>query len=182
MTPGLKLYYLRSREKKITQSTLAQELQIRQATISNLEQDLSKPGIDLLLKLCRYFDVTPTWLLDDGAHFEPQASDRWSNRGGLTTAGQYLEVDERALHPLKGGTCLVALLPGTPIYDEAAARLRAQSGDEKTLEEMLELDRKRRAKQQSDLRKELEAERTTKRLRRRGLSNGQAGKYFDSKA
>ena len=182
MTLGLKLYYLRTREKKVTQSTLARELGIRQATISNLEQDLSKPGLDLLIKFCRYFDVTPTWLLDDETHFEPQASDRWSNRRGLTTAGQYLEIDERALHPLQDNSFLVAMLPGTPIYDEAAARLRAQSGDEASLNEMLELDRQRRDKSQISLRKELEAERTTKRLRRRGLSKDQAEKYFDSKA
>ncbi len=182
MTLGLKLYYLRTREKRVTQSTLAGELTIRQATISNLEQDLSKPGIDLLLKFCRYFDVTPTWLLDDESHSEPQASDRWTNRSGLTTAGQYLEIDEKALHPLQGKSYLVALLPGTPIYDEPAARLRAQSGDEDSLTEMLELDRQRREIAQVELRKELEAERTTKRLRRRGLSKDQANKYFDSKA
>lgn len=178
MTLGLKLYYLRTREKKVTQSTLARELSIRQATISNLEQDMSKPGLDLLLSLCRYFDVTPTWLLDDDAHFEPQASDRWSNRRGLTTAGQYLEVEERALHPLQGNKFLVALLPGTSIYDESAARLRAQSGDESKLRELVDLDRQTRQKAQVTLRKELEAERITKRLRRRGLSKGQAEKYF----
>jgi len=178
MTLGLKLYYLRTREKKVTQSTLARELSIRQATISNLEQDMSKPGLDLLLSLCRYFDVTPTWLLDDETHFEPQASDRWSNRRGLTTAGQYLEVEERALHPLQGNKFLVALLPGTSIYDESAARLRAQSGDESKLRELVDLDRQTREKAQASLRKELEAERITKRLRRRGLSKGQAEKYF----
>jgi transcriptional regulator with XRE-family HTH domain len=178
MTLGLKLYYLRTREKKVTQSTLARELSIRQATISNLEQDMSKPGLDLLVSLCRYFDVTPTWLLDDKTHFEPQLSDRWSNRRGLTTAGQYLEIEERALHPLQGSKFLVALLPGTLIYDESAARLRAQSGDEAALRELVDLDRQTREKAQVVLRKELEAERITKRLRRRGLSKGQAEKYF----
>jgi len=172
MSLGLKLYYLRTRERQITQATMARELRVRQATISNLEQDISRPSLELLLALCRYFDVTPTWLLDDEGPLEPQASDRWSNRNGLTTTGQYLEVEARALHPLPGERFLVAMLPGTPILDEEAARIRATDGED--LESKLEVEQQRRRRQNRELRRELERERTTKRLRRRGVSDVKA--------
>lgn len=76
----LKLYFLRTREKKMTQKKVATELAIRQATLSNLEQGSSMPSLDILMKLCEFYNVTPTWLLDDGAPLCPTANDRWTVR------------------------------------------------------------------------------------------------------
>lgn len=76
----LKLYYLRTREKKMTQKKVATELEIRQATLSNLEQGSSMPSLDILMKLCEFYNVTPTWLLDDSAPLCPTGNDRWAAR------------------------------------------------------------------------------------------------------
>ncbi len=76
----LKLYYLRTREKKMTQKKVATKLEIRQATLSNLEQGSSMPSLDILLKLCEFYNVTPTWLLDEKAPLVPTPNDRWTAR------------------------------------------------------------------------------------------------------
>lgn len=172
MSLGLKLYYLRTRVKKITQTVMAKDLGIRQATISNIEQGLSQPSLPLLRQLCEYFDVTPTYLLDDDGGLEAGEADKWSNRHGLATSGQYLEVPESALHELEskspnGKNYLIALLPGTPVYDEEAAKTRARHGSGDLIEAYrVELAKRRRTAKA--LRAQLDAERHASRLRRRG--------------
>lgn len=168
MSLGLKLFYLRTRILKITQAVMAKDLGIRQATISNIEQDSSEPGLKLLRTFCEYFDVTPTYLLNDAGFLEPQASDRWSNRKGLVTTGQYLELKRNALHELPGKTFLVALLPGTPVYDEQSARVRAANTDSSDLVQAFRLEQSRRKHKQSELEKELREERSISRHRRKG--------------
>ena len=83
----LKLYYLRTREKKMTQKKVATQLEIRQATLSNLEQGSSMPSLDILLKLCEFYNVTPTWLLDDKAPLVPTPNDRWTARDKVRGKG-----------------------------------------------------------------------------------------------
>ena len=167
MSLGLKLYYLRTRVKKVTQTVMARELKIRQATISNVEQGLSQPSLPLLRTLSEYFDVTPTYLLDEDGPIELTATDRWSNRRGLATAGQFLEVPKSAIHELDGDSSLVAMLPGTPVYDEAAARARA-TRNEADLAQAHRGEIARRTEMERELRSELETERYASRLRRRG--------------
>lgn len=171
MSLGLKLYYLRTRVKKVTQTTMAKDLRIRQATISNIEQGLSQPSLPLLRAFCRYFDVTPTYLLDEEGRIELGPSERWSHRHGLATTGQFLEVQANALQRL-GNTdgYLVALLPGTPIYDEEAARKRA-TADESELRQAYREELDARREREAELRRELEGERYASRMRRRGASS-----------
>lgn len=182
MSLGLKLYYLRTRVKKVTQTTMAKDLRIRQATISNIEQGLSQPSLPLLRAFCRYFDVTPTYLIDEEGGIELGPSERWSHRHGLATAGQFLEVRANALQELDGtGSYLVAMLPGTPVYDEDAARKRATSGATE-LQQAYEKELAERSTREADLRRELEGERYTSRMRRRGASSLATAKSTESRA
>jgi len=170
MSLGLKLYYLRTRVKKVTQTVMAKDLKIRQATISNIEQGLSQPSLPLLRAFCRYFDVTPTYLLDEDGSLVTGPAVRWSGRHGLVGAGQYVEVPKKALLELpESASCLVALLPGTPVYDEEAARARAR-GSRTDLTDAYKLEVARRRSETEELRRELESERRASRMRRRGHS------------
>lgn len=176
MSLGLKLYFLRTRVKKVTQTTMAKDLRIRQATISNIEQGLSQPSLPLLRAFCRYFDVTPTYLLDEEGSIEISPAERWSQRRGLATSGQFLEVRPNALQKLDGSsTYLVALLPGTPIYDEEAARKRA-TGDATEVQQAYASEVASRREREVELRRELEGERYASRMRRRGTTKVAAGK------
>jgi transcriptional regulator with XRE-family HTH domain len=169
---GLKLYYLRTRRKQVTQMAMAKELGIRQATISNLEQDISQPSLPLLRVLCGYFDVSPSYLLDDEGPLDPSPTERWSKRHELVSVGQYLEVGANAIHELPDGNRLVAILPGLPVYDEEAAKQRAKGDPSLADAHTLQIERKRR--QEQELRQQLENERRASRLRRRGVSRDQA--------
>jgi len=94
----LKLYYLRTRVMKMTQKTVATKLKIRQATLSNLEQGSSTPSIDIFQKLCEFYNVTPTWLLDDKAPLKPVANDKWTNRAKVRgAAGKMSPAQQRKL-------------------------------------------------------------------------------------
>ncbi|MFQ5506217.1 MAG: helix-turn-helix domain-containing protein [Planctomycetota bacterium] len=177
MSIGLKLYYLRSRVKKTTQTIMSKDLKIRQATISNIEQDLSLPSVPLLKTLCQYFDVTPTFLLDDEGPLQPRETDRWSTRHGRVSVGQYLEVPENAIHKLED-SYLVAMLPGTTVYDEEAARSRASGSEQSQLEQANALEMARRKQEEIALRRELQVERQTSRLRRRGVPGSKLEKML----
>ena len=47
---GLKIFYLRTREQRLSQAQLAKALGIRQATLSHVEQGISLPSCTLLLQ------------------------------------------------------------------------------------------------------------------------------------
>ena len=169
---GLKLYFLRTRRKQVTQMAMAKELGIRQATISNLEQDISQPSLPLLRVLCGYFDVSPSYLLDDEGPLEPSPTERWSRRHQLVAVGQYLELGSNAIHELADGKRLVAILPGIPVYDEEAAKQRAAGDPSIADAHTLQNERKRR--QEAELRQQLENERQASRMRRRGVSRSKS--------
>jgi DNA-binding XRE family transcriptional regulator len=81
----LKLFYLRTRLKREAQGVTAKILGVRPATMSHLEQGRSLPTLPMLLALCKHYDVTPTYLLDDerpidlrpGAIAGPNATASW---------------------------------------------------------------------------------------------------------
>ena len=170
MSLGLKLYYMRTRAKKVTQTQMAKDLEIRQATISNIEQGISQPSLPLLKTLCRYFDVTPTYLLDEEGPVRPGPAERWTNRHGLISSGHYVEVPANTVHKLTPNTCLVALLPSTPIYDEEAMQQRV-NGTTEDLVGAYRIEQTRRRSEAEQLRHELDSERRASRLRRRGLKH-----------
>lgn len=171
MSLGLKLYYLRTRVKKVTQTTMSKDLRIRQATISNIEQGLSQPSLPLLRALCRYFDVTPTYLLDEEGAIELGPAERWSHRHGLASAGNFLEVRKNAVQAIDDAeSFLVAMLPGTPVYDEDAARKRLTSSSLE-LQNAFQSELDARLERETKLRRELEGERRASRMRRRGSAD-----------
>jgi transcriptional regulator with XRE-family HTH domain len=127
----LKLFYLRTRLKREAQGVTAKTLGVRPATMSHLEQGRSLPTLPMLVALCKHYDVTPTYLLDDGRPIEPASRDRWSERDNVVARGSWLEVADAALVSAHDGTRLAAVQPGARSYDAAgqAQRLTCATKD-----------------------------------------------------
>ncbi len=164
----LKLFYLRTRFKREPQGVTAKKLGVRPATMSHLEQGRSLPTLPMLESLCRHYDVTPTYLLDDTRPIEPEVRDRWSERDAQISRGDWLEVPDGAAIKAADGTLLCPVMGGARFYSSSdqAQRMLCQSSDEaaalekqieasseerdRTLEEMLRAEllaqRKPRAK------------------------------------
>jgi transcriptional regulator with XRE-family HTH domain len=120
----LKLFYLRTRLKREAQGVTAKILGVRPATMSHLEQGRSLPTLPMLLALCKHYDVTPSYLLDDERPIEPAGRDRWSERGNVVSRGNWLEVPEGAMVTTHDGARLVAVQPGARYYDATAQAQR----------------------------------------------------------
>lgn len=120
----LKLFYLRTRVKREAQGVTAKILGVRPATMSHLEQGRSLPTLPMLLALCKHYDVTPTYLLDDERPIEPKGRDRWNERNDVVARGSWLEVGEGALVTAHDGARLVAVQAGSRHYDSAAQAQR----------------------------------------------------------
>ena len=116
----LKLFYLRTRIKREAQGVTAKTLGVRPATMSHLEQGRSQPTLPMLLALCKHYDVTPTYLLDDTRPIDPQARDRWSERQNVIALGDWMEVPEGAMVTTHDGVRLVAMQSGARSYSAAA--------------------------------------------------------------
>ena len=120
---GLKLFYLRTRERGLSQQEVADRLGVRQATLSQIERGRALPSCTLLGELCRFFDVTPTYFLDAERGVIPLPTERWTLRNALVSVGMWVEVDRENLVVGEDGRLLVPLVEGGGFYDEAAARL-----------------------------------------------------------
>lgn len=138
---GLKIFYLRTRVRQVSQQQLADDLGVRQATLSNIERGSSQPTVPLVIELCKYFDVTPTYLIDDDHGLVPLPSDRWSVRDSLVTAGMWIEAPKKALLDVGKGKVLCPIVPGEAFYDDEARRQR-QRDREAELEALYESRRK----------------------------------------
>ena len=79
----LKLFFLRTRYKREPQGVTAKTLGVRPATMSHLEQGRSLPTLPMLMALCKHYDVSPNYLLDDERGIEPQSRDRLSESDAL---------------------------------------------------------------------------------------------------
>ena len=120
----LKLFYLRTRLKREAQGVTAKILGVRPATMSHLEQGRSLPTLPMLLALCKHYDVTPSYLLDDERPIDPSNRDRWSERNDVVARGSWLEVPEGAMVTTHDGARLVAVQPGARYYDASAQAQR----------------------------------------------------------
>jgi len=118
---GLKVFYLRTRERGMTQQAVADAMNVRQATLSNIERGSSYPSAAMLLELSRFYDVTPTYLLDDERGVVPLPTERWSMRGGLVTAGMWVEVPRDKVVDLANGNVMCPLQSGQRFFDAEAA-------------------------------------------------------------
>ncbi|MCA8965905.1 MAG: helix-turn-helix transcriptional regulator [Planctomycetes bacterium] len=125
----LKLFYLRTRLKREAQGVTAKILGVRPATMSHLEQGRSLPTLPMLLALCKHYDVTPTYLLDDARPIDPSGRDRWSERNNVVARGSWLEVAEAAMVTAHDGTRLAAVQPGARFFDAAAQAQRVTCPD-----------------------------------------------------
>jgi transcriptional regulator with XRE-family HTH domain len=120
----LKLFYLRTRLKREAQGVTARTLGVRPATMSHLEQGRSMPTLAMLLDLCKHYDVTPTYLLDDERPIDPAPRDRWSERASLIARGSWLEVAEGSWVTTNDGIKLCPVVPGARFYDSGAQAQR----------------------------------------------------------
>ena len=120
----LKLFYLRTRLKREAQGVTAKILGVRPATMSHLEQGRSLPTLPMLVALCKHYDVTPSYLLDDDRPIDPNTRDRWSERDAVVSRGSWLEVPEGAMVTAHDGARLVAVQSGARFYDAAAQAQR----------------------------------------------------------
>ena len=166
----LKLFYLRTRYKREPQGVTAKILGVRPATMSHLEQGRSLPTLPMLEALCKHYDVTPTYLLDDGRPIEPQARDRWSERNSVICRGDWLEVPEGAAIKTADGFSLCPVMGGARFYDSTAQaqRMLCQSRDEaEELEKTLvQSEQSRDSALEELLRKELLAQRKPRTKKR----------------
>jgi transcriptional regulator with XRE-family HTH domain len=137
----LKLFYLRTRVKREAQGVTAKTLAVRPATMSHLEQGRSLPTLPMLLALCKHYDVTPTYLLDDERPIDPTSRDRWTERDNVIARGNWLEVGEGAMVTAHDGARLIAVQSGARYYDASAQAQRmtcATAGAAKELEASLQ--------------------------------------------
>ncbi len=177
----LKLFYLRTRYKREPQGVTARTLGVRPATMSHLEQGRSMPTLPMLFALCRHYDVTPTYLLDDDRPIEPQPRDRWTEREAVICRGDWLEVPEGAAIKTADGVWLCPVMGGARFYDSTAQaqRMLCRSKDEAIeLEQSLRNAEKGRDDSLDELlRKELLAQRkprTKKKASSEVAANGKA--------
>ena len=124
---GLKLFYLRTRERGLSQRQVADAVGVRQATLSHIEQGVSQPNSALLVQLCRFLDVTPTFLLDDERGILPRTAERWQNRDALVTTGDWIELPRDALAETPDGRLLCPIRAGEAFFDDEAV-VRGWSG------------------------------------------------------
>jgi transcriptional regulator with XRE-family HTH domain len=169
---GLKLFYLRSRERGLSQRQVAESIGVRQATLSYVEQGITMPNCALLLELSRFYDVTPTFLLDEARGVVPRVHERWRHRDALVTAGSYVEAPRTELVTTADGKILCPLLVGERFFDAEAVELRrgarsAEAADAAIDARMLERDRG-----EAELAAALEAELLAQTRKRRGSARG----------
>ena len=128
----LKLFYLRTRYKREPQGVTAKTLGVRPATMSHLEQGRSLPTLPMLMALCKHYDVTPTYLLDDERPIEPQTRDRLSERNAVVSHGDWLEVPDGAAIKTGDGIWLCPVMEGARHYDPSAQaqRMLCRSAEE----------------------------------------------------
>ena len=125
----LKLFYLRTRYKREPQGVTAKILGVRPATMSHLEQGRSLPTLPMLLSLCRHYDVTPSYLLDDDCSIEPTIRHRWSERSAAVSRGNWLEVPDGASVKTNDGVWLCPVMNGARFYDSSAQAQRMLCSD-----------------------------------------------------
>jgi len=150
----LKLFYLRTRVKREAQGVTAKTLAVRPATMSHLEQGRSLPTLPMLLALCKHYDVTPTYLLDDDRPIDPSGRDRWNDRDNVVARGSWLEVAEGAMVATHDGARLVAVQPGARYYDATAQAQRmtcTNAAAAKELETALQVAGKQRDRELEEL-------------------------------
>ena len=164
---GLKIYYLRTREKRLKQSEVAKTLGVRQGTLSYIENDITSPQLALLLSLSEFFDVTPTFLADPERGVVPRPTERWGLRNSLVTLGMFVEVSEESVVALGDGRRLCRIGAGDSFFDAEAAAARTAHGREADAQRVLEEFDAARAAEERELEQALAQERE-RHPRRRG--------------
>lgn len=164
----LKLFFLRTRVKREAQGVTARTLGVRPATMSHLEQGRSIPTLPMLYALCRHYDVTPSYLLDDERPIELAGADRWSQRQNLVARGSWLEVADGALVAAADGSKLCPVLDGARVFDAAAHSQRVVCNSPAAVRELEQRLRDAGSKRDRDLEEMLQRELLGQRKPRHG--------------
>lgn len=80
MTLGSKIKLLRN-ERNMTQPDLATALGVTVRTIAYYENDERQPKKELIIKLCKIFDVSTDYLLSESESFLLDATEKYGYRG-----------------------------------------------------------------------------------------------------
>jgi len=80
MTLGSKIKILRN-ERNMTQPDLATALGVTVRTVAYYENNERQPKKDMILKLCKIFDVSTDYLLSESESFLLNATEKYGNRG-----------------------------------------------------------------------------------------------------
>jgi len=87
---GRKILELR-KKRKVTLNTMAQEIGMSPSLISQVERGMLTPSLETLLRISRFFDISPAYLLDDPslttAHEDHFSIVRPPERKSLLTQG-----------------------------------------------------------------------------------------------
>lgn len=153
---GLKVFYLRTRVCEMSQQELADTIGVRQATLSNIERGSAMPTLPLLIEFCRYFDVSPSYLIDDARGVEPRPTERWSARDGLVTSGMWVELDRKDSKLLPDGKLLCRLAAGARFYDDEARQRREAANASKQIKALRASRRRKESALEKTLQHELE--------------------------
>ncbi|MEM7200197.1 MAG: helix-turn-helix transcriptional regulator [Planctomycetota bacterium] len=163
----LKLFYLRTRYKREPQGITAKTLGVRPATMSHLEQGRSLPTLPMLMALCKHYDVTPTYLLDDERPIEPRSRDRLNESQGNLSRGDWFEVPDGAAVKAADGMWLCPVMSGTRGFDSTAQAqrmlCRTREEAERLSKNLLETEQARDRDLESQLRRELLGQRKPRR-------------------
>ena len=182
----LKLFYLRTRYKREPQGVTAKILGVRPATMSHLEQGRSLPTLPMLLALCRHYDVTPSYLLDDDSGIEPTTRHRWSERSAAVSRGNWLEVPDGAAVKTNDGVWLCPVMNGARFYDSSAQaqRMLCRDRDEATDLEtnLLQAARARDSELEEILVRELMGQRKPRNKKKQGLNIHVVGQELTAEA
>ncbi len=90
---GRKLYALREKNK-LTQKKLEKEVALSASAISNIENSLSFPSVDTLIRLAEYFNVDVEYFLSD----VNEELENLAIKTKLKTAEEFLSRGKNARH------------------------------------------------------------------------------------
>lgn len=91
--------------QSISQQNIADFLEITQSSYAKIERGQSKLSVDVMLKLCQYLSISPSFLFDQEQHKPLPPKERIEGNVAEDINGMLREIDRRNSNPKNfGGT------------------------------------------------------------------------------